>query len=135
MQYAPLVLGRNPATAPCCQPQTSRQPGSSFLAGNRTERPLLHFPSHSQYSGGRGPALPNVRLSVSYLSLLEPRERELTFQWALSKDWRIVPVGVDKKSREGAVCLDAGIDANVITHAHLHPHLVLWLQPHHGTPR
>ncbi|KFV61131.1 hypothetical protein N307_03127, partial [Dryobates pubescens] len=51
------------------------------------------------------------------------------------EDGRVLPVGVDEEAGEGAVCLDTGIEANVVPHAHLHPHLILGLQADQGPPR
>ncbi|KGL80621.1 hypothetical protein N309_09868, partial [Tinamus guttatus] len=51
------------------------------------------------------------------------------------EDSRVLPVGVDKESGEGAICLDAGVEADVVPDAHLHPHLILGLQADQGAPR
>ncbi|KFR16720.1 hypothetical protein N306_10356, partial [Opisthocomus hoazin] len=51
------------------------------------------------------------------------------------EDGRVLPVGVDEEAGEGAVCLDAGIEADVVPHAHLHPDLVLRLQADQRPPR
>ncbi|KFO61647.1 hypothetical protein N302_11124, partial [Corvus brachyrhynchos] len=40
-----------------------------------------------------------------------------------------------EEAGEGAVRLDAGVEADVVPHAHLHPHLVLGLQADQGAPR
>ncbi|KFQ15926.1 hypothetical protein N330_10666, partial [Leptosomus discolor] len=47
----------------------------------------------------------------------------------------VLPVGVDEEAGEGAVCLDTGVEADVVPHTHLHPHLVLRLQADQGSPR
>ncbi|KFU87338.1 hypothetical protein M959_11909, partial [Chaetura pelagica] len=50
------------------------------------------------------------------------------------KNCRAVPVGIDQEPSEGAVGLDAGVEADVVPDSHLHPHLVLGLQADQGTP-
>ncbi|KFR03026.1 hypothetical protein Y956_13614, partial [Nipponia nippon] len=51
------------------------------------------------------------------------------------EDGGVLPVGVDEEAGEGAVRLDTGVEADVVPHAHLHPHLVLRLQADQGPPR
>ncbi|KFM13369.1 hypothetical protein AS27_15113, partial [Aptenodytes forsteri] len=51
------------------------------------------------------------------------------------EDGGVLPVRVDEEAGEGAVRLDAGVEADVVPHAHLHPHLVLGLQADQGPPR
>lgn len=50
------------------------------------------------------------------------------------KDSGVLPVGVDKEAGEGAVRLDAGVEADVVPHTHLHPHLILGLQADQASP-
>ncbi|KFO82761.1 hypothetical protein N303_11318, partial [Cuculus canorus] len=51
------------------------------------------------------------------------------------EDSGVFPVGVDEEAGEGAVCLDAGVEADVVPDAHLHPHLILGLQADQRSPR
>lgn len=97
-----------------------RQPLSPFIARDRKWLPL--FLVIHNIPGGQ-PSWYALRRSVSYPPL--GSKCQLRVPCILSEDWGAVPVRIDEKSREGTVGLDAGIDANVITHAHLHPYLVL----------
>uniref|UniRef100_K7EYK4 Uncharacterized protein n=1 Tax=Pelodiscus sinensis TaxID=13735 RepID=K7EYK4_PELSI len=54
---------------------------------------------------------------------------------ASGEDGRVLPVGVHQEAGEGAVRLDAGVEAEVVAHPDLHPHLVLRLQTHQGAAR